>query len=45
MGINAPIKAAGLLLKKELDYFSKALENPKKPLLVIIGGAKVTDKI
>jgi len=34
-----------LLLKKELDYFAKALESPKRPFLVILGGAKVTDKI
>jgi len=44
-GIDLPIKAAGLLLKKELEYFGKALENPKRPLLVILGGAKVSDKI
>jgi len=28
VGIDLPVKAAGLLLKKELDYFGKALENP-----------------
>ncbi len=38
-------RAAGFLLKKELEYFSKVLENPDKPLLVIMGGAKVKDKI
>jgi len=32
-------------LKKELDYFSKALESPVKPYLVCLGGAKVSDKI
>lgn len=32
-------------MKKELDYFAKALESPKKPFLVILGGAKVSDKI
>ena len=32
-------------VKKELDYFSKALEHPKKPFLVILGGAKIADKI
>jgi len=32
-------------LKKELDYFAAALEDPKKPFLVILGGAKVSDKI
>ena len=45
VGINYPIRAAGDLLKKELDYFSKALEHPKNPYLVILGGAKITDKI
>ena len=32
-------------MKTELDYFSKALENPRRPFLVILGGAKVKDKI
>jgi phosphoglycerate kinase len=45
VGVNLPIKAAGFLMKKELDYFSKVLENPARPLLAIMGGAKVTDKI
>ena len=38
-------RAAGKLMKKELDYFSKALENPPRPFLAILGGAKVADKI
>lgn len=38
-------KAGGLLLKKELEYFAKALESPQHPFLAIIGGAKVKDKI
>ncbi|KAG4304286.1 hypothetical protein PORY_002261 [Pneumocystis oryctolagi] len=45
VGINLPQKAAGFLMKKELDYFSKALENPERPFLAILGGAKVSDKI
>jgi len=45
VGINHPIRAAGYLMKKELDYFSKALESPERPFLVILGGAKVKDKI
>eukprot|EP00070_Physeter_catodon_P015740 XP_023973930.1 phosphoglycerate kinase-like [Physeter catodon] len=45
VGINLPIKAAGLLMKKELDYFGTALESPAKPFLAILGGAKVKDKI
>ena len=38
-------RAAGLLMKKELNYFSQALENPQRPFLCILGGSKVTDKI
>ncbi|CEM12713.1 unnamed protein product [Vitrella brassicaformis CCMP3155] len=45
VGVNLDIKAAGKLMKKELDYFSKALENPPRPFLAILGGAKVADKI
>ncbi len=37
--------AAGLRLQKELDYFENALENPKRPFAVVLGGAKVSDKI
>jgi phosphoglycerate kinase len=33
------------LMKKELDYFAKILESPDRPLLAILGGAKVSDKI
>ncbi|ETE62215.1 Phosphoglycerate kinase, partial [Ophiophagus hannah] len=45
VGVNLPQKAAGFLMKKELDYFAKALENPEHPFLAILGGAKVQDKI
>jgi phosphoglycerate kinase len=45
VGVNVETRAAGFLLKKELDYFSKVLEQPDKPLTVIMGGAKVKDKI
>ena len=33
VGVDLPIKAAGYLMKKEIDYFGKALENPERPLL------------
>jgi 3-phosphoglycerate kinase len=36
---------AGLYLEKEIDELSKVINDPKKPLVVIIGGAKVSDKI
>ena len=45
MGEGFERRAAGFLLKKELTYFSKALNNPDKPFLAILGGAKVADKI
>ncbi len=45
VGVDLPQKAAGFLMKKELDYFAQALENPKRPFLAILGGAKVSDKI
>jgi phosphoglycerate kinase len=38
-------RAAGFLMKKELDAFAAVLDNPKKPFLAILGGAKVGDKI
>lgn len=37
--------AAGLLLEKEIKVLSRVLENPWRPLVVIIGGAKIADKI
>src|SRR3978361_2258846 len=45
VGVDLPQKAAGYLMKKELDYFAKALESPERPFLAILGGAKVSDKI
>ena len=35
----------GYLIRKELQYIGGALENPKRPLVAILGGAKVSDKI
>lgn len=37
--------AAGFLMEKELRYLGSVLENPARPLLCILGGAKVSDKI
>ncbi|KAI1269032.1 putative phosphoglycerate kinase PgkA [Xylariaceae sp. FL1019] len=45
VGVDLPQKAAGFLMKKELDYFAQALESPKRPFLAILGGSKVSDKI
>jgi len=37
--------AAGLLMAKEIEYFSKVLSDPGRPFVTILGGAKVSDKI
>ncbi len=37
--------AAGLLLEKEIKYLGEAVKDPQKPFVVILGGAKVSDKI
>ncbi|MFH2012323.1 MAG: phosphoglycerate kinase [Pseudomonadota bacterium] len=36
---------AGFLMKKELNYFARAMDNPARPLVAIIGGAKVSNKL
>lgn len=41
----APVAVAGLLLKKEINSFAKALANPSRPMLLIVGGAKVSGKL
>jgi phosphoglycerate kinase len=45
VGVKLPQRAAGFLMKKELDAFAKVIDSPKRPLLAILGGAKVADKI
>jgi len=44
-GVELPHKVAGFLVEKELAAFSAVLENPQRPLLAILGGAKIADKI
>ena len=41
----APKSVAGFLLLKELDYFKKAMNDPHRPLVAIVGGAKVSGKL
>ncbi|MCC6765234.1 MAG: phosphoglycerate kinase [Deltaproteobacteria bacterium] len=40
-----PVRAAGLLMKKEVQALSKITGHPERPLVAILGGAKVSDKI
>merc|ERR1711988_917848 len=45
VGEGFEVKATGGLMSQELDAFAKVLDAPAKPVLAILGGAKVTDKI
>ena len=40
-----PIVAAGFLMKNEMNYFEKSMKNPIRPLVAILGGAKVSGKL
>jgi 3-phosphoglycerate kinase len=45
-GITAYLPSvAGFLIEKELQYLGQAINDPKRPLVIILGGAKVSDKI
>ncbi len=41
----APVCAAGFLMQTELQYFKKAMADPQRPLVAIVGGAKVSSKL
>lgn len=45
VGLYAPVACAGPLLAAELDALGKALDNPARPLLAIVGGSKVSTKL
>jgi len=45
VGVNLPEKVSGFLMSAELEAFAKVIDNPKRPLLAILGGAKISDKI
>lgn len=40
-----PIRAAGFLLQKEIEYFHRAVDHPQRPLVALVGGAKVSGKL
>jgi phosphoglycerate kinase len=44
-GVYAPVACAGLLLTEELDALTKALKEPARPLVAIVGGSKVSTKL
>lgn len=45
VGLHAPVACAGPLLTAELDALGRALHNPARPLLAIVGGSKVSTKL
>jgi phosphoglycerate kinase len=42
---HVPSAAAGLLMEKELEYLGRVLKSPDRPLVAVLGGAKVSDKL
>ena len=45
VGVDLPLKAAGFLMEAELKAFAAVIASPRRPLLAILGGAKIADKI
>jgi len=45
VGLYAPVACAGLLVTEELDALEKALANPARPMVAIVGGSKVSTKL
>lgn len=45
VGMYAPVAAAGILMTEELDALAKALANPARPMVAIVGGSKVSTKL
>lgn len=45
VGVNLPDRVAGFLMGAELEAFAKVIDRPQRPLLAILGGAKISDKI
>jgi phosphoglycerate kinase len=45
VGVSLPDKAAGFLMEAELKAFAAVIASPRRPLLAILGGAKIADKI
>lgn len=45
VGVHAPVACAGILLSDELDNLAKALAEPARPMVAIVGGSKVSTKL
>jgi phosphoglycerate kinase len=45
VGVNLPDKVSGFLMQKEVEAFEGVVTSPRRPLLAILGGAKINDKI
>lgn len=45
VGVHAPVACAGILLQQELDALGKTLADPKRPLIAIVAGSKVSTKL